>query len=114
MRIINLKQFRESPKGTVFMKYVPCSFGELNMKGETWEYDFLLQNLVSEIKCESSNQESNILDKAENDNAYSVDLDLDCFSRDGCFEDDQLFAVYEQKDIDNLIQELKTCKGFKG
>ena len=113
MKLLNLTQFRELPEGVVFMKYEPQIFGELSVKDETWDCDFLSGELAAEVKCSGSDEMFNILDVAENDSSYSIKLDLDVVGRDGCFEDRQLFAVYEQIDIDNLINKLKTCKGLK-
>lgn len=112
MRILNLKEFRELPEGTVFMKYVPCCFEELSVKGETLDYDFWDSDIVTDILCSGSDEMIQILAKAEHDSSFSVDLDVDIEGRDGCFNEDQLFAVYEQKDIDGLIEKLKKCKGI--
>ena len=113
MRIVDLKTFRSLPEGVVFMKFRPNVFGELSIKGETWEYDFLYADLTKNILCEGYSEKFEILHKAESDQSLSVKLDFDCYSRDGCFEDDQLFAVYEQSDIDGLIGSLKKCKGVE-
>lgn len=112
MRILNLKQFRALPEGVVFMKYTPSFFGSLQEKGETWGSDFISAELTDNINCGSSEELDLILDKAEKDSNYSITMDLECGGRDGFFEDEQLFAVYEQIDIDNLIEKLKTCKGL--
>jgi len=111
VRIVNLTEFRLLPSGVVFMKYRPCIFDEISVKGETWEVDFLYTGLTNDIDCSGSVEEFDILSKAEGDSKFSISLDFDCESRDGMFDDDQLFAVYEQKDIDGLIEKLKTCKG---
>jgi len=112
MRILNEKEFRALPEGVVFMKYVPCCPEELSVKGETWDDDFLASGIVFDILCSGSEDMVQILAKAEHDSSFSVDLDLDIKGRDGCFNEDQLFAVYEQKDIDGLIEKLKGCKGI--
>jgi len=113
MRIINLKQFRAMPMGTVFMKYKPQLFEELQIKGETWEVDFLCSSITDEIESSGSDEETMILDKAEKDSSYSIPMDFDCYGRDGCFEDDQLYAVYEEKDVLGLIQSLKNTLPHK-
>ena len=109
MKIVNLEKFRSLPEGTVFMKYEPCVFGDLSVKGETWQHDWLYSNITYNIDCVSSDDFSNKLDDAEN-NGASLQMDFDCFSRDGCFDRDQLFAVYEKDDIDGLIERLIKCK----
>ena len=99
------------PDGTIFMKYSPCNFGELNIKhANVNDNDFYYQDLTQEIKSSGSDEWLDILFKCE-DSGESFDLDLDCISRDGLFEVGQLFAVYELKDIHNLITKLHTCVG---
>ena len=112
MKIVNLEEFRAFPAGIVFMKYSPCVFGELSVKGKTWEYDFLTSDCCTEIESNDSSESSDILDAAEKDSSYSIKMDFDCFGRDGSFEDKQLFAVYEQADLDGLINTLSKCKGI--
>jgi hypothetical protein len=54
MKIINLTEFRGMPQGTVFCKYDPCCFGELQIKGETWDSDFISAPLTGVIERQSS------------------------------------------------------------
>lgn len=42
----------------------------------------------------------------------TVELDFDCVGRDGKFNDNQLYAVFEQKEIDSFVNLLQTCKGI--
>ncbi len=111
MRILNLTEFRALPEGVVFMKYKPCFFGSLQEKGETWEGDFLSAEITEQVKSGGTEELDLILDEAEKDSSYSITLDFESGGRDGLFDDEQLFAVYEQKDIDGLINTLKKCKG---
>lgn len=111
MKILNLTEFRALPEGIVFMKYKPSFFESLQVKGETWEADFISAELTDNIECDSSEEEDLILAMAEKDSSYSIPLTVECGGRDGLFNDEQLFAVYEQKDIDQLIEKLKGCKG---
>jgi hypothetical protein len=109
MKIVNLKTFRELPPNTVFAKYEPCVFNELQIKGDTWECDFLVtSNLADAIKCSGSGEFGELLDRAEKD-GISLEMDFDTEGRDGCFEDDQLFAVWEKADVRALIERLKLC-----
>lgn len=108
MKIVNLKSFRALPSGTLFLKYEPCVFGELQVKGDTWEYDFLCGEMAAPIDANSSDDYGNKLDDAM-ENGTSVALDFDCYGRDGCFDDNQLFAVYEKEDMEKLISKLQEC-----
>ena len=107
MKIINLEQFRKLPPGTIAMKYEPCTFEGLFMKGETWEYDFILTYLTDEIEANSSDDMIDKLRLAEK--GASIPMSFDESQRDGCFEKNQLFAVWEKEDILGLINKLKEC-----
>lgn len=108
MKIVNLDQFLAMPPGTVFAKYVPCIFEDLMIKGDTLPAprDFCYQDII-QIESGPDSSGPDALFVAEN--GGSVSLDLDCQGRDGCFEADQLFAVYEKRDVLQLIARLQTA-----
>jgi hypothetical protein len=108
VKIINLKEFRKMPAGTIFMKYEPCVFGDLRSKGETWDRDFLYENITSDFDALDSGEMADKLFLCKKE-GVSIVLDFDIGSRDGMFDDEQLFAVYERKDIINLIAKLNRC-----
>jgi len=107
MKIINLTEFRAMPEGTVFCKYEPCCFGELQIKGETWEHDFISASLTGVIESEGSDDMFDKLLQYEK-TKESFPLDIEYYGRDGLFETNQLFAVYEKKDISQLVNKLTT------
>lgn len=107
MKIVDLKTFRALPEGTLYSKYKPISFDGLMIKGETWESDFLYQDLVGNLDAESSEKFHKQCEKAEA--GISVSLDFHVMGRDGLFDEDQLFAVYEKDDLAGLIARLKEC-----
>jgi hypothetical protein len=118
MKIVNLETFLKLPAGTLFMKYRPCIFGDLLIKGESCKSffeghkDFLYQQL-NELESNGSDHDTELLTKAEKE-GISIDFDLNCEGRDGMFEENQLFAIYEEKDFINLIQRLiKTLTIYK-
>lgn len=95
------------PAGTVFCKYKPCYFGSLQMKTQTAEHDFYSIELVAKVYFEKDSSEMfDTLDKAQKDgSSFKLDVDSDC--RDGFFENDQLYGIYEKEDIEKLIEKLK-------
>lgn len=107
MIIINLEDFRKLPEGTLFMKYEPCIFEDLNVKGETWEHDFLSENITYWPDCTGSTDMAHKYEIAEN--GESILMDFDATGRDGCYEAGQLFAVYDKRDIEMLINKLNRC-----
>ena len=108
MKIVNLEEFRKLPVGTLFMNYEPCIFGDLCAKGETWECDFLMEDITHEIDANDCGDFSQKLHEAE-EKGTSVVMDFDCTSRDGMFNKNQLFAIYEKVDIEMLQDKLKRC-----
>ena len=109
MRIVNLDTFKLLPSGTVFLKYAPCYFDELCSKQETLPYDFCSEALTTEIECNSGSDMPALLTVAENDTNFHVKMNFDNTRRDGCFEDNQLFAIYDKQDVVGLIEKLNKC-----
>jgi hypothetical protein len=108
MKIVNRKTFTSLPANTLYSKYEPCFFGDLEIKGDTLDHcnDYCVQRISDAIKCSGSEEFGNLLDDAERGGG-SLAMDFDCESRDGLFEDDQLFAVWEKRDVIALIDRLK-------
>ncbi len=107
MRIVNLEEFRKLPAGILFCKYSPCVFGSLQLKGDTLPIDFTCCNLIASVYFEkSSNEMFDTLDRAEK-TGESFMLEVDCFGRDGLFEEDELFGIYEPFDIRQLLNVLE-------
>lgn len=108
MKIINRIEFLKLPNNTLFSTYDPCVFGEIQIKGETiGTNDFRVQSINDAINCGSSNDFYDILDKAQ-ESSESFDLNFDCWSRDGLYDPDtQLYAVWDNKDVEALIERLK-------
>ncbi|GGX01476.1 hypothetical protein [Undibacterium macrobrachii] len=107
MRIVNRADFLDLPKGTVFSKYEPCIFGDLEIKGSTvCGKDFYVQQIADAVDANDSDEFGDVLFGAAQ-NGTSVKLDLDCEVRDGLFDADQLFAVWEKSDVLQLVERLQ-------
>lgn len=105
MKIVNRATFLAMPEGTVFAKYEPCVFGELMIKGESLFNDFCYQQIVDAIECAGSGDFADKLFDAQ-EQGKSLTMDFYCQGRDGCFDDDQLFAVWELENVRGLIHRL--------
>jgi hypothetical protein len=47
VKLINRTEFLALPAGTVYAKWEPCCFGELQIKGDSTDYnDFWYQSLI--------------------------------------------------------------------
>lgn len=107
MKIVDRKTFLAMPAGTVFSKYQPCAFGELQIKGDTVaDVDFYTQDLVGAIEHNSSDDFADTLLAAQRD-ATSVRMDFEFQGRDGMFDKEQLFAVWERVDVEELLARLR-------
>lgn len=106
MKIVNLEEFRKLPEGIIFCKCAPDYLGCPQVKGKTLDADFVCASLTDNIYFESHSGEiADIFDKAIN-NGTEFRLDFDSFGRDGLYEKDQLFAIYDKLDITQFITAL--------
>lgn len=108
MKIVDRKTFLAMPAGTVFAKYQPVIFGELTIKGHSVgpePVDYYEQRLI-EVDANDLGGMVDRLDLSQQ-TGYSVPLDFYCSGRDGLFDEDQLFAVFEPHDVEALILRLQ-------
>lgn len=109
MKIVNLTDFLALPDETLFSKYAPCYFENMQIKtSNCGEHDFIAQSIEDAIECRGSEDFSDKLDDAER-LGVSLKMDFNCTGRDGCFDEDQLFAVWEHADLEALIERLQVC-----
>src|SRR4051812_9857957 len=104
MKIVDRKTFLDMPPGTVFAKFGPLPsyvFGDVMIKGETSSNDFWMQPFISIDADDTSDWAEEIEQSITT--GHSIGLDLDYEVRDGLFENDQLFAVWEHADVKGLI-----------
>ena len=108
MKIVDRKTFLQLDKETLYSKYEPCCLDDLEIKCiDDMGNDFITQWIANAIECESSEEHIDILLNAE-ENVISFTMDFDCPGRDGFFDKDQLFAIWEKEDIEKLIERLKS------
>ena len=109
MRIVNLKTFLAMPAGTLFAKFEPHVFGDLCIKEDSIGLrDFGYQNLADAVKAKDSGEYGDLLDESI-EGGIELAMDFECAGRDGCFVDDQLFAVYSVADVAALIGRLQVA-----
>lgn len=108
MRIVNLTTFLSLKDGTVFSKYEPYSFEDPMVKVESLKGvpDFLYDELTEAVDCTGSDDFVDILSHAQA-SGCSFNSDFEQTGRDGCFEENQLFVIYEQEDVEKLIARLQ-------
>lgn len=113
MRIVDRKTFLGMPVGTVFSKYDPSIIREPMVKLDTLEargevIDFYYSSLTDEVDCSGSIERDGIMDLAVIEGArFALHFNTQC--RDGLYDADQLFAVWERADVTGLIARLQSA-----
>lgn len=111
MKIVNRKTFLELPSGIVYSRYQSLgSLSSLEVKessGGVLGNDWVYTNLISSVECNDSGEFSEIMMAAE-ESGSEFKLDVECGERDGFFEEDELFAVYDRDDLAKLHKRIST------
>ncbi|RWF33754.1 hypothetical protein [Mesorhizobium sp.] len=107
MKIVDRKTFLAMPAGVLFCKFKPYIFGEVSIKTGTVGNDFVVQDIAGWF--EGAHDTFSYIDgiDAMIEKGVSYPMDYDCDSRDGLFDEDQLFAVWERTDMERLIARLQ-------
>jgi hypothetical protein len=107
MKIINRTQFLALPAGTVYCEFRPHHFDAFMVKGVKMGNDFEEIPLTDQMKLAEDEQWVDkileVMDGAE------AQMDFDSSSRNGFFDADALFAVWDMADIRGLIDKLSGC-----
>lgn len=110
MRIVKLPEFLTMPVGTVFCKFDPQIFsniriftGRVGLVETSRDFGYMP---LFDVKASASEIYADTLLYAE-ETGESFKLDFSATSRDGMFEDDQLFAVFEKEDVEGMIKVLQ-------
>jgi len=110
MIIVDRKTFLKLPKKTLYCKYDhPGNFGSLEIKesdvsdnwGNDWEHSSL--NMFLKEPYDNIDKEFEITVGTE------LEFDFDVWSRDGLYENEQLFAILNNDDIKKMIDKLSSC-----
>jgi hypothetical protein len=109
MKIINRQEFLNISKKVVYAKYGD-ELGAICIKiSNCGLNDFIYQSLTDCIKCNSSEEMFEIMGKAESNSSYNFSLDFNCEQRDGCFNNEEKFMIWNNYDIIGLMGALQEC-----
>jgi hypothetical protein len=112
MKIIRRHEFLKLPRGIVFGQGKPWYFDGWSIKGESSGNDFYCTPLDwTQFESHSS---ADMMDKADTllSTSASVPMLWDADQRDGLFDDEHIYCVLEQSDIDSLIAVLQKANGI--
>lgn len=108
MKILTFSQFLALPPNVVFSKYIPNAFGELSIKSDSLAKDFWTTSLPRAVKAETVDEFKKLLADAQKSGA-SVPMDFTTTHKDGMSTSSQLYAVWEDADVQKLIERLQRC-----
>lgn len=116
MKIVNKKEFRELKTPFVFSHYRPCIIEDLfmcvdntSMKNDIVQVE-LLGNVIpigDEPEHWGSGDEIDLMHDAV-EKGIRFRLDLEGNEREGLYDDDKLYVIYEEEDVITLIKKLTT------
>src|SRR5579859_2553998 len=103
MKIYSRTEFMKLPEGIIFSSGEPYAFSGLYIKGETWKVDFLESDLINIDSFSSNDNAEKMYDMETKGNSYPINKS---YGREGLFDDNILYLVYEKEDLEYLIKVL--------
>lgn len=105
MRLHKFKDFLKLPAGVIFSYYQPCIFNGLFKKGSSiQDIDFFYEDLIAPIKCSGSDEyNESLMDWREGE---ELELEFDVGQREGLFDEEQLYAVYSEDEINRFTTQI--------
>lgn len=115
MKLYKRKDFLLLPENTVYSRVWDAYYSTITglyVKTSNLPDDFMYQDLISEDADPLDLQDwIDIMDHAQRlrDNLQDFRMDLTCERRDGMFNDDDVFVVWDKEDITRLRDYLNKC-----
>ncbi len=109
MYIVKRETFLKMPEETIYSLYEPQCFDGLHIKMDSSDMrnDWFYECLIGNIKHSGSDDLFHNCVSMES--GEKIGLEFDSEFRDGCFDEKQLFAIYEKEDVKQLIDRLSRC-----
>jgi hypothetical protein len=106
MKIYRRPEFLKLPDGILFCNGIKWCWGPPEIKTKTHKTNDFDTLSLSDIEWSGS---EDLINKQEEmlDTGKSYPIDLDSSMRDGCFDNEQIFLVYESEDVKALIATLQ-------
>ena len=101
MRVVDRTAFLELPKGTFYCKGKEWLFGPMCIKHESIPGDWYYVNPAWVDGDDTGECVTRLKHSRENGSSHPM-ADLDIPTRDGCFEKDAIFLVFEKEDLAKL------------
>lgn len=104
MKVVTRKDIMElvKQKDILFSDIYSDNIADLHVASCFSEHDFVRTCLLSVV-----DNDKDSLTQENLDNKVPFELDLECGCRDGLYDEEAKYAIYERKDMDKLISKLK-------
>jgi hypothetical protein len=96
MRVVNRTDFLKLPAGTIYCKGTPWAFDGLCIKGDSLPNDWTFLDPAWPSAFDSG-EAADLLDKSLADGSSFAGEDA--YGRDGCFDDREVFLIFEKDDL---------------
>ncbi|CAN7374149.1 hypothetical protein LJR231_002241 [Phyllobacterium sp. LjRoot231] len=103
MKIYNRKDFLKLPAGIIFAKGQPFAFDEIQVKGDSLENDFFSREWTWISAHDSGEAMARLDEMLERGASYAIN---DAEGRDGLFDDNDIFLVFEPEDLQTMRQDI--------
>lgn len=94
------------PSGTVYCKYGHNYFGDMSIKYRSLENYWIYQVLGDFDDAKDSGEMFEKLELMKADSGVRFPLKCDTCMRDGLYEDEQMFVVYDKQDVMKMVDVL--------
>ena len=99
MRVVNRKTFLALPVGTIYCKGVKWAFDGICIKDDSLENDWIYLDPAWPAAHDSGAAVELLETSLETGSSFACE---DAFGRDGCFNDDDVFLIFEKDDLMDL------------
>lgn len=108
MKIVNKSEFLELPNGILYSKYESLGIiTGLFVKTDSLHNDWVYIDLISNVDCQDTGEFFDIMSAVESKVLDKFRFDLECGERDGVFDSEGMFVVYDKEDAIQLLDTIQ-------
>ena len=97
MRVVNRKTFLTLPPGTIYCKGVTWAFDSICIKDDSLPSDWVYLNPAWPAAHDSGEAVDMLEKSLETGSSFPCE---DAYGRDGCFNDKDVFLIFEKPDLE--------------
>lgn len=99
MRVVDRKTFLRLPAGTIYCKGHPWVFGSICVKADSLANDWIYLDPAGP-SAHDSGEASDLLEQSlATGSSFACE---DAMGRDGCFNEEDVFLIFERADLESL------------